>query len=454
MAAHQTDFSSGSVSRNILDVALPLTAAQILNLLYNIVDRIYIARIPGSGALALTGVGLCFPIITFISAFSLLFGNGGAPLCGMQRGEGKTGEAENIMGTCFSMLLITGIAVTLAGLIFYKPILYLFGASDSTFPFARDYILIYLTGSIFVMIALGMNPFINVQGFGRTGMLTVLLGALVNIVLDPVFIFVFSMGVRGAAIATVISQGISALWVTRFLTGPQAVLKLRWTSMVIRWERLKRIISLGFSSFVMGITNSLVQVVCNVSLRNYGGDLYVGVMTVLNSVREVFSLPLTGLTNGAIPVMSFNYGGKAFGRVKHAIRFISLAGIVYSALAWMFIFFFPGIFIRIFTDDPGLVAAGIPSLRIYFVGFFMMALQFSGQSTFVALGKAKQATFFSIFRKVIIVVPLTLLLPGIGNLGVNGVFWAEPISNVIGGLACFTTMLCTVIPELNKTLRC
>ena len=449
MASHQIDFSTGSVSKKILEVALPMTAAQILNLLYNIIDRIYIGRIPGSGALALTGVGLCFPIITFVSAFSMLFGGGGSPLCSIQRGEGNIPEAEKIMGTAFSMLLITGAVLTVSGIIFHKPILYLFGASESTFSYARDYILIYLMGSVFVMISLGMNPFINTQGFPRIGMLTVLLGAVANIILDPIFIFVFSMGVRGAAIATVISQALSAMWVLRFLTGPRAELKIRFRHMVVRWHRLKNIVALGFSTFVMGMTNSLVQVVCNVTLRNYGGDLYVGVMTVLNSVREIFSLPLSGLTNGAIPVMSFNYGSKAYKRVKDAIRFISIAGIGYSLAAWLVVLLFPEVFIRIFTSDPGLIEAGIPSLHIYFYGFFMMALQFSGQNTFVSLGKAKQATFFSIFRKVIIVVPLTLILPGIGGLGVNGVFWAEPISNVIGGLACFITMLCTVMPGLK-----
>ncbi|MDR1979618.1 MAG: MATE family efflux transporter, partial [Synergistaceae bacterium] len=431
MTAHQTDFSTGSVSRNILEVALPMTAAQILNLLYNVVDRIYIGRIPGSGALALTGVGLCFPIITFVSAFSQLFGSGGAPLCAMQRGKGDNEEAEKIMGTSFTMLCATGAIFTIAGVILHRPVLYLFGASESTISFASEYLTIYLCGSVFVMIALGMNPFINSQGFGRIGMATVLFGAIANIILDPVFIFTFHMGIRGAALATIISQFLSAVWVLKFLTGDQAVLKLRSTSIPVRWNRLKKILALGSSAFIMNMTTSVVQVVCNVTAQSYGGDLYVGVMTVLNSVREVFTMPINGLVNGAVPVMSFNYGGKAFDRVKRAIRFIFFAGIGYTALAWLSIFCFPGIFIRVFTDDAALIDAAIPSLHIYFFGFFMMSLHFVGQQTFVALGKAGHAIFFSLFRKVMIVVPLTLILPRLWGLGVDGVFWAEPVSNVL-----------------------
>ncbi|MDR1376642.1 MAG: MATE family efflux transporter [Synergistaceae bacterium] len=449
MNARQTDFSAGSVSRNILEVALPMMIAQVLHLLYNIVDRIYIGRIPGTGALALTGIGLCFPVITFVNSFSNLFGLGGAPLCSMARGRGDAKEAEKIMGTCFSMLCYTGILLTALGLIFYKPILYLLGASDNTFPFAGEYIRIYLWGNLFVMIGLGMNPFINSQGFGQTGMMTVLFGAVANIILDPIFIFVFHMNIRGAAIATVLSQFLSALWVMKFLTGNQAVLKLRFESMKVRWFRLKRILALGFSNFVMGMTTSLVQMICNVTVQIYGGDLYVGVMTVVNSVREIFLLPVSGLTNGAIPVMSFNYGGKAFDRVRKAIGFVFIAGIGYTSLAWLAIFCFPSIFIRLFSDDPVLIAAGIPSLRIYFFGFLLMSLHFAGQNTFVALGRSKQAIFFSLFRKVIVVVPLTLILPKLWGLGIDGVFWAEPVSNILSGLGCSATLWVTVMPELR-----
>ena len=447
---HQTDFSTGSVYRNILEVAVPMTIAQILNLLYNIVDRMYIGRIPEVGTLALTGVGLCFPIITLVMAFTYLFGNGGAPLCSMERGRGNEEEAQKLMGNTFSMLIFTGVVLMAVGMLFYKPILYAFGASDTTFPYARDYIRIYLLGTIFVMISLGMNPFINSQGFGNMGMLTVLIGAVMNIFLDPLFIFGFGMGVRGAALATILSQFCSAVWVLKFLTGKRAVLHLKREAMKIRWERVKRIMALGVAGFIMAFTNSLVQVVCNATLQVYGGDLYVGVMTVLNSVREIFTMPVQGLTNGASPVMSFNYGEKAFDRVKQAIRFMAVVCVAYTMVAWAILKISPEPFIRIFNGDSELIEKGIPALHIYFFGFCFMALQFTGQGVFVALGKAKKATFFSLFRKAIIVTPLTILLPRISGMGVDGVFWAEPISNLIGGCACFITMLITVLPELKE----
>ncbi|MDO4336701.1 MAG: MATE family efflux transporter [Eubacteriales bacterium] len=450
MKVHQTDFSKGSVYRNILEVAVPMTFAQLLNLLYNIVDRMYIGRIPEVGTLALTGVGLCFPIITLITAFTYLFGNGGSPLCSMERGRGNKAEAEKLMGNTFTMLILTGVVLMVLGLLFYKPVLYAFGASDTTFPYAGEYIRIYLLGTVFVMISVGMNPFINSQGFGNMGMLTVLIGALLNIVLDPLFIFVLHMGVQGAALATILSQMCSAVWVLKFLTGKRAALRLKKEAMKIQWARVQRIVALGISGFIMAFTNSLVQVVCNATLQAYGGDLYVGVMTVLNSVREIFTMPVMGITNGASPVMSFNYGEKAYNRVKQAIRFVTVICVGYTLLAWGILKLFPEFFIRIFNNEPKLIEAGIPALHIYFFGFCFMALQFTGQCTFVALGKAKKATFFSLFRKAVIVTPLTLLLPRIANLGVDGVFWAEPISNLIGGCACFITMLLTVLPELRE----
>lgn len=447
---HQTNFAKGNVYKNILDVALPMMAAQVLNLLYNVVDRMYIGRIEGIGTLALTGVGLCFPVITLITAFSNLYGNGGGPLCAMERGKGNDREAEYLMGNTFILLVGTGVILTVLGLCSYRPILYLFGASDVTMPYAGAYIRIYLLGTVFVMIALGMNPFINSQGFGRVGMLTVLLGAVLNIVLDPLFIFVFHMGVAGAAIATVLSQMASALWVLRFLTGSRSVLHLRFRNMKLAWERVKKIVSLGFSGFIMAFTNGLVQVVCNSTLYQYGGDLYVGIMTVLNSVREIFTMPVQGMTGGASPVMSFNYGEKAYHKVKQAIGFVTATCIVYTLAAWGILRLWPEFFIRIFNGEGDLLREGIPALHIYFFGFFFMALQFAGQSVFVALGKARKATFFSLFRKVVIVVPLTILLPQIGGLGVDGVFWAEPVSNLVGGVACFGTMCVTVLPELRQ----
>lgn len=450
MKIHQTDFSKGNVYKNVLEVAVPMTLAQLLNLLYNIVDRIYIGRIPHAGTDALTGVGICFPIITLITAFTFLFGSGGSPLCSMERGRGNKEEAECLMGNTFSMLLLTGALLMILGYLFYKPVLYAFGASDQIYPYARDYILIYLLGTFFVMITLGMNPFINSQGFGNMGMLTILIGAILNIILDPLFIFVFHMGVKGAAAATILSQMCSAVWVLRFLTGKKAVLRLRREAMRLKWSRIKSIVALGVSGFMMAFTNSLVQIFCNATLQSYGGDLYVGIMTVLNSIREITTTPVHGLTSGSSPVMSFNYGEKAFHRVKKVIGFVTVVCVIYTLAAWGILKLFPEFFIRIFNSDPQLIAKGAPALHIYFFGFCFMALQFAGQSVFVALGKAKYATFFSIFRKVIIVVPLTVLLPGVGGLGVDGVFWAEPVSNLIGGCACFLTMLFTVLPELNQ----
>jgi Na+-driven multidrug efflux pump len=296
-----------------------------------------------------------------------------------------------------------------------------------------------------------MNGFINAQGFATVGMLTTLLGAVANLLLDPLFIFVLGWGVRGAALATVLSQGLSALWVLRFLTGKRALLQLRLSCMRLRWQLVRQILSLGFSGFVMALTNSVVQVACNSVLSVFGGDLYVGLMTVVNSLREVVSMPVQGISGGAEPVLGYNYGAGQPQRVRQGIRFISLVSIGYSLLVWLLVRAIPGTLIGIFNSDPALTTVGIPALRHYFGAFFMMALQFAGQSTFVALGKSKQAVFFSIFRKVIIVVPLTLLLPRIGGLGADGVFWAEAISNVIGGVACYGTMLLTVYRPLGRT---
>lgn len=446
----QNDFSRGSIIMNILNLAVPMTLAQLINVLYNIVDRIYIGRIPEHATLSLTGLGLCLPIISMVIAFANLFGMGGSPLCSIERGRGRNEEAERIMGNSFCMMLLFGVGLTVLGLLLKRPMLYLFGASDQTFPFADSYVSIYLLGSVFVMVGLGMNSFINSQGFGKVGMMTVLLGAIANIILDPIFIFVLNMGVQGAALATVISQGLSAAWILKFLTGPKSILKLKLSCMKLERTRVKNIVALGFSGFTMAITNSLVQIVCNASLQMYGGDLYVGVMTVINSVREVVTMPVQGITNSAQPVMGYNYGAGEYKRVKQAIAFTSVSTIAYTTFMWVLIHGFPEFFIRIFNQDVKLMEAAVPAMQIYYFGFFLMSLQFSAQAVFVALGKAKRAIFFSIFRKVIIVIPLTLLLPRLMGLGTNGVFAAEPVSNLVGGVACFGTMLVTLLPELRE----
>ncbi len=444
------DFSKGSIAKNILNLSIPMTIAQFVNVLYNIVDRIYIGRLPNNSTLALTGIGLCLPIVTTIMAFASLFGAGGAPLCSISRGEGNKQKAETIMGNSFALLLVFGVLLTLIGLLTKEPILYLFGASSQTFSFANDYISLYLIGTPFVLISLGMNYFINAQGFGNIGMLTVIIGAISNIILDPILIFTLNMGVKGAALATVISQGISSFWVLKFLTSDKAILRLKFKYMRLVPNIVKNIVSLGFSGFIMHITNSGVQIVCNIKLSQFGGDLYVGVMTVLNSIREVIQLPAFGLTNGAQPILGYNYGAKEYERVKSSIKFITIITVSYMLITWIALMAIPGLFIRIFTPEIDLINATLPAQKIYFFGFFMMGLQFSAQSTFVSLGKAKHAIFFSLLRKVIIVIPLTLILPHISNLGIYGVFLAEPISNFIGGTAAYATMLATVWQELSK----
>ena len=448
MHVHQVDFSKGKVSSCILRLSFPLIVAEIVNLLYNMVDRIYIGHIPGVGSAALSGIGLCFPIISLISAFARLYGfNGGSPLCSMARGRGDEEEAHYVMGNSIFLSIITGLVIELILLVFLKPILYAFGASDISYVYASSYLRIYALGTIPVLITLTMNAFINSQGFSQIGMISVLIGAVTNIVLDPILIFRFSLGVKGAAIATVISQTLSALFAIRFLTGKDAEIKLSIKYFRLKRERCLRIVSLGTSGFTMGATNSIVQLVCNKMAFIYGGDLYVGVMTILNSVREIFSTPINGLGSGASPVMSYNYGRGDGDRVRRASNYTLLSTLAISGTVWIIVILLPGLMARLFTEDATLIEAAVPALKIYFFGFIFMSFQTAGQQTFVALGKAKYAIFFSLFRKVIIVVPLTLLLPSM--FGVNGVMLAEPISNVVGGLAAYLTMRHVVMPELK-----
>ena len=449
MRISHTDFSKGSVPAAVMKVALPMIIAEFVNLLYNMVDRIYIGHIPEEGSIALTGLGICFPIISLISAFARLFGfNGGAPLASMALGEKKEEEARNVLFTSFTLATITGLILTLVVLIFIRPILYAFGSSDQTYAYARDYLAIYALGSVPVLITLTLNAFINSQGFATIGMITVLIGAVINIILDPVLIFIFDMGVKGAAIATVFSQTCSAIFAFFFLRSRSAVLRITFSGMRLEAKRCVRIVALGTSGFVMGATNSIVQIVCNKCALIWGGDLYVGVMTILNSVREIFSTPINGITSGASPVMSFNYGAKAPARVRKASNFALLSTLIFSSFVWLIVVLFPRQLSMLFTTEPSLLTASEPALRIYFFGFVFMSFQTAGQQTFVSLGKAKPAIFFSLFRKVIIVVPLTIFLPYL--FGMNGVLIAEPISNVIGGLAAYLTMRHIVFGELRR----
>lgn len=443
-----TDFSQGRVWRRIVAQAVPLTLAQLVQLLYNIVDRIYIGHLPGVGSAALTGVGLTFPVVTLIAAFTSLFSMGGTPLFSIARGAGEEDRAAKIMGNVFSLLGLTSLALTAFCLAFRRPIMFLFGASEASYVYADAYLRVYLLGTPFTMLATGLNGFINAQGFPRIGMLTTVIGAALNLVLDPLFIFVFDMGVGGAALATILSQAVSCIWVLRFLTGKKMLLRLERANLSVDPSIAKKVVSLGAAGFFMQGTNCLVQVVCNATLHTFGGDLYVGVMTVINSVRSVLELPVYGLNSGAQPVMGFNYGAKQYGRVKESIRFTALCGTCYNVLAWLFVLRFPELLMRIFSSDPQLIAAGPEALHVYFFGFFFMSFQFAGQTVFQALGFARYAVFFSLLRKAVIVVPLSLLLPRLG-LGVTGVFLAEPISNFLGGLACFTTMYFTVYRKLD-----
>lgn len=447
MKQQTNDFSIGSVKQHIITQAVPLTLAQAVQILYNVVDRIYIGRLPEIGTLALTGLGITFPVIVLIAAFTNLVGVGGTPLFSIARGRKDDAEAEKILGNVFALLLIASIALSIFCFVLRRPILFLFGASEASYIYADQYLQIYLLGTIFAMLSTGLNGYINAQGFPKVGMLTTVIGAVVNIILDPVFIFTFDMGVRGAALATILSQAISAIWVLHFLTSDRAILRLKRKHIRIERTRTKHIIELGLPGFVMQGTNSLVQIVCNNQLQVYGGDLYVSVMTIINSVREILSMPISGISSGAQPVLGYNYGACANTRVKEGIRFSTVIGVSYTVLAWILVMLLPRQLVNLFTDAPDTIALGSEMLNIYFFGFFFMAFQFVGQTTFQSIGKAKQAIFFSLFRKAMIVVPLTLLLP-LTALGVRGIFWAEPISNALGGLACFISMWITVYRKL------
>ncbi|MBR1737400.1 MAG: MATE family efflux transporter [Firmicutes bacterium] len=448
MKGKNVDFTKGSVARNILGLAFPLMAAQFVNIFYNIADRIYISHIEGIGIDALTGVGIAFPIITIISAFAHLIAMGGGSLSSIYRGRGDDDTAEKLMGNSFSILLIIGVTVTVIGYLFKKPILYAFGASDVTFPYGNDYISIYLMGTVFVLFGSGMNSFINAQGYAKTAMLTVMIGAVINIILDPIFIYYFGLGVEGAAIATVISQFVSAAWVFIFLRSERSMLKLRVKNLRLDLRLVWKIVSLGLSGFIMAVTASGVQIIANSALSRFGGDIYVTVMTVITSIREMLTLVVQGITSGSQPVLGYNYGAKRYDRVRSGIKFITLVCFSYTITTWLLIMCFPTVFVKMFNSDARLLELSKHCVRINFAAHFMMAFQFSGQSTFVGLGKAKEAIFFSLLRKAIIVIPLTLLLP-YTPLGTDGVFYAEPVSAMVGASCCYAVMYFTVYRKMK-----
>lgn len=446
------DFENGTVTGNIIGAALPMLVAQILNLLYNIVDRIYIARIPEVGTAALGAVGLCFPLIVIISAFASLFGSGGAPLFSIFRGKKEEQQAIHIMNTSFSMLCFSAVILMVIGLTFAHPLLTLFGASKAALTYAVPYMMIYLIGTLPSMIAVGMNPFINAQGYSVIGMSSVAIGAVANLLLDPLFIFALGFGVCGAAIATVISQCLSAVFVLIFLTK-KAELKVRFLRRNELSQSLnyaKNIISLGTAGFIMQLTNSLVTICCNNVLSVTGGDIYISVMTIVSSVRQLVETPIYAINEGTSPILSYNYGAGRPSRVRKAGIVMGIMIFGYTAVMWSLIILAPGALIQVFSSDAILIQDSIPALKQYFAAFIFMDLQYIGQTVFKSLNKKKPAIFFSLLRKVFIVVPLTYLMPYAMHMGTAGVFLAEPMSNIIGGSLCFITMLCTVLPELKR----
>ena len=446
------DFTQGKIPAVIMGMAVPLIAAQLVNVLYNIVDRIYIGHIPVIGAHALTGVGVALPVITILSAFAGLFGQGGAPLFSIARGRGEEERAGRIMGNSMTLLLTSSVVLAVLVRLISRPALLALGAGEYTLGYALDYLHIYLLGTPLVFVTLGMNSYVNAQGFARRGMITVMLGAATNIILDPIFIFVLDMGVRGAALATVLSQVVSAAWCTLFLRSARASVPLRWKNMALKKDIVARIISMGVSNFMAQGTNSIIQAVGNRELSLYGGELYIGAMTIVNALRTAIFQVIMGVSAGMQPVIGYNHGAGEKKRVLECIRFTTAVGVGFMFAVWALLEAMPAPFVRIFTAEEELVRLAIPAVRIYYCAIFFMALQIVGQSIFQGLGRAKQAVFFSLFRKVVIEAPLMVLLP-LWGLGANGVFWSEPVSDIVGGLAAYTTMLITVYFPLRRELQ-
>lgn len=415
------------IGKLMLAMAIPSVIAQVINILYSIVDRIYIGHIEGVGMEALTGVGVTFPIITLISAFSAFAGAGGAPLAAIWLGKGDRKRAEKILGNGVTMLLFFTVALMVVFYAFGRPLLYVFGASDATIGYALDYINIYLMGTVFVELALGLNAFIISQGQSRTAMLAVLIGAVANIVLDPIFIFVFHMGVKGAARATVISQALSALWTVGFLVSRKSSLTIKWEAMKPDFHVISSVMGLGVSPFIMRATESLISIVLNSGLQRYGGDIYVGSLTIMQSVMQMYSAPLGGFTQGVQPIISYNFGAGKFDRVKRLYRSMIAISFLFAAGATLLIMIFPAFFAGMFTNDQALIDLVVQMMPIFMCGMLIFGLQQGIQPTFLALGQAKISLFIATFRKVILLVPLALILPL--KFGVMGIYYAEPISD-------------------------
>lgn len=437
MESNKTDLGKDKVSSLLIKLAVPAIVAQLVNVLYNIVDRIFIGRIP-NGELAMAGVGVGFPIIMIISAFSALIGMGGAPLAAIKMGEDNNDGAEQILSNSFSMLIILGTLLTAIFLIFKDPILWAFGASDATIGYAKDYLTIYLIGTIAVQIALGMNPFINTQGFAKTGMITVVIGAIINIALDPIFIFGFNMGVKGAALATIIAQTVSAIWVLLFLFGKNSKLKIKAKYLVPNIKVVGSVIALGVSPFIMQSTESLVLISLNNMLQIHGGDLAVGAMTIMSSIMQIVMLPVLGLTQGAQPIISYNYGAKQLDRVKATFKLLLKSSMTYTTIMWALLMTIPHVFVSIFNNDPGLMEITSWSIKIYFAGIFAFGAQIACQQTFLALGKAKISLILALLRKIVLLIPLIFIIPMFMENKLQGVLMAEPVADIVAAISTIT----------------
>ena len=428
------DMGSGSVKRWMVKMAVPAVIGQVVNLLYNIVDRIYIGHISGIGGSALTGVGLFTPILMLITAFAMLAGAGGAPRAAIAMGKGSREEAEKIMANCFTVLLILAVILTAVFSVFLPSLLRLFGASDVTLPYGTTYGRIYILGSIFVLTVMGMNPFLTTQGFSRMSMMTTVIGAGINIVLDPIFIFVLDLGVAGAALATVLSQAVSAVWILKFLTGKKTLLKLKPGNMILERKIIAPCLGLGVSSFVMVSTESLLSISFTSSLSRYGGDVAVGAMTVLTSINQLIMMPMQGVCQGGQPLMSFNYGARKLNRVKEAFLCQFLTCVTYTAVFWSFLMLFPNAFAGIFTSDTALVDYTAWAIRVFLAGCFSVGFQISCQQAFMALGQAKTSLIMACLRKLILLIPLIFILPLFFENQAFAVFLAEPVSDILSAV--------------------
>lgn len=438
-----------NIGRLLFSLAVPSITAQLVNMLYNIVDRIYIGHMAQIGPQALTGVGVTMPIILIISAFSSLIGMGGAPRAAIKMGEQNNKDAEKILGNCFSVLLIISAILTFIFLMFGEKLLWIFGASHDTIQYGLEYLNIYVVGTIFVQLTLGLNSFISTQGYAKFSMLTVVIGAVTNIILDPILMFGLNMGVRGAAVATVISQALSAAWVLRFLTGNKTKLKIRKENLKVNKAIIAPVLLLGISPFIMQSTESLLNVAFNFSLQKYGGDIAVGSMTIMASMMQILHLPLVGLTQGAQPITSYNYGSKNNERVKSTFKLLIKSAFVYSIIMWLLMIIFTDVFVSLFTSDTALKEYAVWASRIYLATAFVMAAQNSCQQTFVALGQAKVSMFLALLRKIILLIPLIFILPNFFENKVFAVLLAEPISDFIA--ATVTTI--TFAVQINRILE-